>query len=602
MKRTRNAPEILEAYERIVPVWNDPAYSRVALEKRLETRFGKLEARVGTIRDALESEEELIVLGLEPPVFRDRRSGDIILTNEEERRRMREFAIDPGVFRDAKGIVVTAAQFNGVLQRPAYEALERYAAYRGFLLVVMPIKYGPIRVDAEGNIIGAFPEELRGKMIMDSVNPIPDLCLNPLRMRPTLSTFLTDMVAAVGDEVSQVFGAPVFELRHLPRIGRCAGDRYPKAVMTTGAVTQPNYRRDNLGQQDRTAELAEEAHSYGAVVAEFSSDRKLFQFRQLICGKRGRFYDICHEGILAVSSSQVRKLKPGKAVSAVFLGDEHVGQTDRAVEKATFGRDGLVPTLRPKTLVVSDYFDGHSVNPFDRETKKGNGHLPMRFLKRKKSWDSLENEAKQGAKILLDRLDRFPFMEIYMVPANHHEFLDRYVLDGAWLQDPTNAEVGAKLFLAWIDAVKKATKRNKIPFFDPLEHLLRCQMGRLIARKKFPKNLLDRVRFFHRQEAVLLPRDVAPKKRILIMHGDVGPTGPTRSIKVFRKYGKRVLLGHNHSATIQGGIWRVGVSTPRVLPYHNGPATNWTNTHAVIFENGQRMLVNIIHGDWCVRR
>ena len=60
--------------------------------------------------------------------------------------------------------------------------------------------------------------------------------------------------------------------------------------MTTGAVTYPNYKRDKLGQQDRTGEIAEHNHVFAAVVVELKGDT--FHFRQLVSSKRGTFYDI----------------------------------------------------------------------------------------------------------------------------------------------------------------------------------------------------------------------------------------------------------------------------------------------------------------------
>jgi hypothetical protein len=59
-----------------------------------------------------------------------------------------------------------------------------------------------------------------------------------------------------------------------------------------------------------------------------------------------------------------------------------------------------------------------------------------------------------------------------------------------------------------------------------------------------------------------------------------------------------MILGHNHSATIYMSIVRVGTSTKLMKHYIDGPATNWTNTHGFVFDNGQVMLVNIINGRW----
>lgn len=108
----------------------------------------------------------------------------------------------------------------------------------------------------------------------------------------------------------------------------------------------------------------------------------------------------------------------------------------------------------------------------------------------------------------------------------------------------------------------------------------------------------ERVRFIGRQTPVYLPKN-ASHPILISSHGDVGTRGGKAGGNAdFRKLNMRLILGHNHSATIFGPVWRVGVSTPRAQHYVNGPATNWTNTHCIVYRNGQRQLVNIINGRW----
>jgi len=412
-------------------------------------------------------------------------------------------------------------------------------------------------------------------------------------MRPTLERFLSDSVCAVGDEVSQIFAAPVFELEHRPRVGRRAGDRYPKAIMTTGAVTDPNYRRDNLGQQDRTGEIATANHSYGAVIVEFSADRKTFHFRQLVSGKSGCFYDVGPKGIVSVTPQEVGTVSRNEPspVSAIVFGDWHTGLTDSSVRKVTFsGKDSIVSVLRPKHGVLQDFVDMFSVNPFDRDERKG--HIPLRVLKKKKGWDCLLTEFMQGVKEIEWMIRHSKgSMVLHYLPSNHPEFAHGFISSGAWLRDETNAEVGAELFLAWIRDIRKSRSKKEIRDFDPVGHYL---------KKLLPEKLRNRIRFHQRKGAVIFPEGgVSAKKRILVLHGDVGMSGrPSRGFREFRKQNIRVVLGHNHSAMIWGGIWRVGVSTPTSLHYIRNPSTAWTNTHCVIFESGQRMLLNIVNGKW----
>lgn len=106
------------------------------------------------------------------------------------------------------------------------------------------------------------------------------------------------------------------------------------------------------------------------------------------------------------------------------------------------------------------------------------------------------------------------------------------------------------------------------------------------------------VNAMERQDTLILPVG-HPKGTLCSMHGDKGPRGaPSRSTRDFAKFNHRVILGHNHTGLIWGPIWRVGTSTPLTQHYVSNPETSWTNTHCVIFANGQRMLVNIIKGQW----
>jgi hypothetical protein len=67
---------------------------------------------------------------------------------------------------------------------------------------------------------------------------------------------------------------------------------------------------------------------------------------------------------------------------------------------------------------------------------------------------------------------------------------------------------------------------------------------------------------------------------------------------VFKKWNRRVILGHNHSALILGPVWRVGTSTPLIQFYVQNPKTDWSQTHCVIFASGQRQLINFVKGEW----
>ena len=191
--------------------------------------------------------------------------------------------------------MVTSAQFGATLHEAFWTSLRDYAEYRDFALVVMPIKYGPIYY-AHGHITTTFPQTLRGHILFEDIilgKGKSRIQLNVTRMRPTLGRFLTDDIYRKGGTISQIFAAPALELEHRVRFDNDHPDaimEHPKAIMTTGAVSRPNYSVDKLGQQDRTAEIAIDQHSYSAIVVEF--DRDICHFKQLVSDEKGHFYDI----------------------------------------------------------------------------------------------------------------------------------------------------------------------------------------------------------------------------------------------------------------------------------------------------------------------
>ena len=254
-------------------IWNNttgyPAY--YDMERALKITHTTLLKKV---RDYQEYRKKYPELELPLLVVRRTKSGFVANLPDAIAEQLDEFSIDTALLESASGVIVTSAQFGGTLNRSAWNSLLKYAKYRDFPLVVLPIMYGNIKIDDEDRLTSTFPDLLKGHMLFDDyVFCGGELTLNTTRMRPTLHRFLTDSICEIGGNSSQIFAAPKLELEHRPRVGR----KYPKAIMTTGAVTHPNYSRNKLGQQDRTGGIAKKEHHYAAIIAEFQGRK--FQFR-----------------------------------------------------------------------------------------------------------------------------------------------------------------------------------------------------------------------------------------------------------------------------------------------------------------------------------
>lgn len=544
-------------------VWNDvSSYPTIHdLERVFGVKFKTIRQRARRYtQHRLNNPDE----NLPELVWRKATTGGVIPVPESVIRQLDTFRFYVENFSKMKGVVVTSAQFGAELNKHFWKSLCVYAKAKGFPLLVLPIKYGNIKIK-DGQITSLFPDELKGHMVFEDVSLCNgELNLNTVRMRPTLVRFLTDQVCEMGGQASQIMAAPKLELEHRPRIGH----KYPKAIMTTGSCTHPNYHVDKLGQQDRTGEVAVEEHTYSAIVVEFEKDS--FHFRQLLANKKGEFYDINpvrfykHTGYTDTPDD----------VSALVLGDWHVGRTHRVVRSTTFG--SVVKTLKPDNIVFHDFVDCESVSHWEEKQSS------RRAFKAPLQWDSLEDELKDAVKEIR-WIQSKTDAKLHLVASNHPEQVTEYIEHMRWVKDNRNLYIGTKLFTLLIEEMqnRKPIKSEAGPV-DPVV---------LWFKEKCPE-----VNSLERQDILIFPK----KNGILCsMHGDIGVRGArTRSMREFCKMNYRITLGHNHSAAILGPIWRVGTSTYRRQHYVREPNTNWTNTHQVIFKNGQRQLFSIVKGKW----
>lgn len=541
----------------LVKVWNDhhsyPA--NYDMERALKLSMRSIRAQVAYLRNT-QPEVRL--------VHRDR-SGRPSILPPAIQKQLDEFRIDTSKIDKAKGLVVTAAQFGATLNKWYWKSLLNYAKHMEYQIVVLPIKYGTINImespdTHEEFIASTFPNELKGYLLLDDYDH-KYIRLSTARLRPTLQRFLTDSVCSIGGDQALILAAPTIELDFRPRVGK----DQPKAIMTTGAVTYPNYSLDKLGQQDRTGLIASKNHCYGAVVIEH--DVGCYHFRHVQANKRGMFYDID----LLVNSRSVTKVSGH--VEALVCGDYHNGKTDKRVKRVTF--KSIVPALRPRKLVLHDFVDGDSISHHGEHEVSRLAHMGA------KQWNSLKDELDDVV-AELERIHAMlpPTTEIVLVASNHNEFVQEYINSMRWTKDQTNLKIGATLFSMMVNSIPESSPKVDARAVDPTI---------LWIREHAPF-----VKCLGRKDSYLF-RDI-----ILSMHGDIGSKGQrATSLKSFGVMNFRVVIGHTHTAGILGGgLWKVGTMTPRMQFYVNGPATTWTNTDAIVYKNGQIQLVNIIKGKW----
>ena len=431
-------------------------------------------------------------------VGRETARGGLLEVPESVMRQLAEFRYEGDAFvgdakKKAHGFVVTSAQFGAPLNRWCWKALQQYSQATGFPIAVLPIKYGALQTwnekkSGEVKLASSFPEALKGHLILEDVTLCKgELQLNTVRMRPTLVRFLTDDICELGGEASQIMAAPVIELERRPQARR----RVAKAIMTTGAVTHPNYKRDKLGQQDRTGEIAEHNHTFAAIVVELEGDT--FHFRQLLMSKRGVFYDIDPErGGATLYTPDGVEHRP-RDVAGIYCGDWHTGVTDELVRQGTFGEKGMVKCLQPRDVVVGDLFDGRSCNFY--QMKQAMRRAYMAPLQDENLQTELEMVAAEVKWIHKQTTTLVPDAKVHAIASNHPEFVTEYINSTRFMRDPENIETGMRLFLMGLDDIRKRKPaRHMINPTDPLI---------LWFREHCPD-----VHMVERQEVLLLPKGV----------------------------------------------------------------------------------------------
>ena len=338
-------------------------------------------------------------------------------------------------------------------------------------------------------------------------------------------------------------------------------DDLPRLLMSTGACTRPNYNDSD----DKTTSFmrlrkglnARDDHTYGAVILEIEND-KMFHARHIKSSKKsGRFVDLGIEYHPDGSQHQAK-------LTQMILGDWHVGDTDPQVRDATFR---MFEEFSPKEVYLHDFFNGHSISH----------HLSKQVVNKAKMLHTrthdmtLEGELEQAARELEHIYNINGKRDLYLVASNHNEWIDRYIQDRRFVDDDLNFRMAVKIADAMNDGK------------DALEFGLRYHWN----------DMPDNINFLGRRN------DHKRWGYLLGAHGDRGKSGARGSIcSIEESYGKAI-VGHSHTpANWNNDTLVVGTSTRLDLPYTDGYASSWMNTHALIWEHGRPQLINIIDGKY----
>ena len=445
---------------------------------------------------------------------------------------------------------ITAAQAAVRPNALLLKSMEAYVAEHVGSLIVLPMTGESARQDWD-DLHPAFADqdvEYGTRKLNEHIQ------IDQYHVRPQQIDPIQGLNRFVQRERTQVIASPKQRLKSVAHSTR----KHPKFLVTTGAVTNPNYAtsEDTSSERRRLGNIALRDHVFGGLIVDVVN-RDRFHMRHVTSNGKGSFVDL---GV-SYNGSEVEETD----TEALVLGDYHCGRTDPTVLESTYE---MIEDLQPKRVVVHDFFDGHACSHHAEKELITQGIHQLEDL----GHTSLEQELGQCGdelRVLSDMTD-----EVVVVMSNHHEFLWRYLNEGRFVKDKENARFAFKL----------ASHMAEKDLNDPVEHGIRL-LGDLPANIRFLKRTYDyRVKGYQ-----------------LGAHGDKGVgLGYGSIVSKENDYGQSI-SGHVHQNQTMRRTHTVGTMLPLDMFYLRGSPHAWTNGHAAIYANGAVQHLMIYKGEYRLR-
>jgi len=348
---------------------------------------------------------------------------------------------------------------------------------------------------------------------------------------------------------SFIYASPKMFLRYTSV--RNDKNKVPHSIMTTGAVTKPEYGSDSY-MSLRTDYIADHDHKLGAIFVEIQ-DSEISHFTQIECKnvEKGEIF-------LRADRYDSNGPLPKTNALAFVMGDLHSGFHCPKTKQAWTEVVGLT---KPEYIAVHDGFNGVSVNGWIEND------FVTKHLRSKSGLDCVESEIRIFGAELKYWADRCE--TLLVIPSNHNEWLERWLRKGKFITDSKNCKIGAQLFVAMCEG------------HNPLKYALEVLCNIKI------KN----IKWLGRNEDFFI-EDIQ-----INCHGDMGVNGSRGSLQGMENSYTASFSGHSHTAGILRDAWAVGTSGFLQEEYNNGPGT-WTNTSGLIYPGGCRALVTSQAGKW----
>lgn len=444
--------------------------------------------------------------------------------------------------------LVTSAQDDTDIHPRFWTNLQAYAQYLKAEIVVGGFTYQKRRHTDRETLTNTFRPELKPFLRFDPMDLGPVLFCADMNTLPTAARPLSGLLAYSRGR-DALFPHAKLAYQTAPA---SMGEHVP-SLMTTGAVTVPNYIQKKAGKK------AEFHHILGATMVEVDSTGSAW-CRQISATSDGAFQDL---------DIQVRagSITSGHRIEAATLGDLHVPSVERDVAHNLWGKQAgsLIDALRPRYAFIHDLLaiEAHSryveKDPFHHATMVANGQSIMQF------------QVDQGAAVVRD-IER-EFCQPIVIYSNHDDRLLQWAKNQPDRKDVNNIAYWHRCNLAFYEAL--AAEDEHFDLF-------------LWALKQADPQQLNGVGFVPRGGTFRICQETGGIECGL--HGDQGPNGARGSSVSFSRMASRLTIGHTHSPEIHDGVYVAGITGNLDQGYNQGPSS-WKRAHVLTYPNGKRTIV-----------
>lgn len=331
---------------------------------------------------------------------------------------------------------------------------------------------------------------------------------------------------------------------------------------TTGTATKRNYVQRKAGLK------AEFHHAYAALIVEVTPKGEWF-VRQVNANSEGVIQD------LDVIVNAKGKLSTGNTVEGITWDDIHVAQMEPWVQELSWGKGGILDTLKPKYQFFHDVLDFRAKSHHELK------HPHRMFRRHLLGETDVKMEVTDACEFL--RYASRKWCTNVVVDSNHHDHLGRWLeeVDGRF--DPKNVEFWTAMQGRVLASLRDGKENPDYLALAVLE----------VDAELYKSNL---VRFLERDESFIICED-ANGGIDCGTHGHNGPNGSRGSPRAFSRMGRKYNLGHYHQAVILDGVYGGGTCGKLDPDWTAGPG-GWSHSLIVTYVTGKRTIVTRWNNMW----